>query len=276
MDWDQTLTELVERARRLVTSDGRRVLGIVGPPGGGKSTIAEAVVDQLGPVACYVPMDGFHLANVQLDRLGRRSRKGAPDTFDAAGYVALLRRVLTAGREEVYAPSFDRELDEPVAAAIAIPAQAALIVTEGNYLLLDSGAWADVRPLLDEVWYVDGDEDARLEQLVRRHVAFGKHPDAARAWALGTDQRNAELVAATRSMADHVVYVDFPPAAPAQARLMPGATGTSQRSLRGSGDSLARRSARPDRQSPPEPPGQRRGCGEKPHYLTSNEEEGGD
>src|SRR4051812_24416964 len=155
--------------------------------------------------ATLVPMDGFHLAQSELVRLGRRDRMGAPDTFDAAGYVALLRRLRGHDEDVVYAPEFRREVEEPIAGAIAVPRSVALVVTEGNYLLLGDDGWAAVRPLLDEVWYVDVDEDLRLERLIARHVAFGKTPEAARAWVMRSDQPNAERVAATRERADLVI-----------------------------------------------------------------------
>jgi len=205
----------VRRAQALAASGGRRILGIVGPPGGGKSTLAEAIVRRLAPHACLVPMDGFHLANAELDRLGRRGRKGAPDTFDGAGYVALLRRLREA-HEDVYAPEFRREIEEPVAGAIPVPADVPLVVTEGNYLLLDDGPWAAVRDLLDEAWYVESDERTRLDLLVRRHIAFGKDAGTARAWAHGSDQLNAELVAATRHRADLIIHHGVPAAAQPQ------------------------------------------------------------
>jgi len=181
------------------------MLGITGPPGAGKSTVAERVIAALGAVAVLVPMDGFHLAGAELARLGRSERKGAPDTFDAEGYVALLRCLREPVGAEVLAPAFSRETDEPVADAIVVSRDVALVVTEGNYLLLEDGPWAAVRGLLDEVWYVEGDEAERLERLIARHTEFGKSPDAARAWALGPDQRNAERVAATRKRADLIV-----------------------------------------------------------------------
>lgn len=180
------------------------MLGVVGAPGAGKSTIARRVVDALGEAAVYVPMDGFHLAQTELVRLGRAERKGSPDTFDAAGYVALLRR-LREGGETVYAPKFRRDLEEPIAGAIAVPPETPLVVTEGNYLLLDEGPFARVAPLLDESWYVDVEDGLRLERLVERHRVFGKSPEAAHEWAHGSDQRNAELVAASRERADVVV-----------------------------------------------------------------------
>jgi len=181
------------------------MLGITGPPGAGKSTVAERVIAALGERARLVPMDGFHLAGAELDRLGRRERKGAPDTFDAEGYVALLARLRETAEAEVLAPAFSRVTDEPVADAIAIPRGVALVVTEGNYLLLEGDPWAAVGGLLDEVWYVEADEAERIERLIARHVKFGKSPDAARAWALGPDQRNAERVAFTRERADLVI-----------------------------------------------------------------------
>jgi pantothenate kinase len=196
---------LVARARALVESGERRVLGLVGPPGGGKSTVARVIVGALGAAAVLVPMDGFHLCQEELVRLGRRDRMGAPDTFDVAGYAALLRRLRVRSEPVVYAPTFRREIEEPVAGAIAVPASVPLVVTEGNYLLLADGDWGEVRPLLDAAWYVEVDEQERIERLIERHIRFGKAPDFARAWTLGTDQRNAELVAATKVRADAVV-----------------------------------------------------------------------
>lgn len=159
------------------------------------------------PWVAHVPMDGFHLADAELDRLGRRDRKGAPDTFDAAGYAALLRRLREEadGDDIVYAPGFERDLEQPLAGAVPVPPTARLVVTEGNYLLLGTGAWARVRSALDEVWFCEVDEAERVRRLVARHEEFGKARAQAVAWVLGTDQRNADLVAATRDRADLVV-----------------------------------------------------------------------
>jgi pantothenate kinase len=159
----------------------------------------------LAPDAIVVPMDGFHLSNAELVRLGRRDRKGAPDTFDAAGYVALLRRLRAGESWPVYAPTFDRDLEEAIAGDIAVSPSVPLIVAEGNYLLYDEGPWAGLAELLDEVWYVEPAEEVRLHRLVRRHVAHGKSEAEAEAWSHGTDQRNAVLIAATRSRATLVV-----------------------------------------------------------------------
>ncbi|MER6115284.1 nucleoside/nucleotide kinase family protein [Streptomyces sp. NPDC001743] len=200
------LTGLTARARRLALAGDRRILGIAGPPGAGKSTLAEQLVGVLGPLAVLVPMDGFHLAQAELERLGRAERKGAPDTFDAAGYVALLRRLRAPEPGTVvYAPSFDRSLEEPVAGALPVPPDVPLVVTEGNYLLYGEGAWAPVRGLLDEAWFLELDADVRVRRLVDRHVRFGKERAYAERWVAGSDEANARLVAAGRDRADLVV-----------------------------------------------------------------------
>ncbi|MBL3666117.1 nucleoside/nucleotide kinase family protein [Streptomyces sp. M2CJ-2] len=205
-----TFDDLLSRARALTGVGRRAVLGIAGSPGSGKSTLAGHVVRELNgtgePWVAHVPMDGFHLADAELDRLGRRHRKGAPDTFDAAGYAELLRRLREETYDDVvYAPGFERVLEQPIAGAVPVPPTARLVVTEGNYLLLDTGAWARVRPQLDEVWFCELDEKERLRRLVARHEEFGKRHDEAVAWALRSDQPNAELIAPTRHRADLVV-----------------------------------------------------------------------
>jgi pantothenate kinase len=150
-------------------------------------------------------MDGFHLADVQLRRLGLLDRKGAPNTFDVDGYAALLERLRADVEPVVYAPGFERELEQPVAASIAVDRGARLIVTEGNYLLLGDDGWQRVHDAVDEVWYAELDDQIRIERLVARHAEFGKPPDAARAWVERSDEANARLVASTRGRADLVV-----------------------------------------------------------------------
>ena len=196
------------RARALAGQGDRRILGIAGAPGGGKSTLAAALIGELGPdTARLVGMDGFHLAQAELERLGRADRKGAPDTFDARGFAALLRRLRNREDSVVYAPEFRREIEEPVACAVPVPREVPLVVTEGNYLLVDDADWSDVRALLDEAWFVEGDEDRRRDWLIARHIQFGKSPEFAREWVMRSDERNAELVATTRTRADLVVRV---------------------------------------------------------------------
>ncbi|MBT2378788.1 nucleoside/nucleotide kinase family protein [Streptomyces sp. ISL-111] len=200
------LADVTARARRLSQTGGRRILGIAGPPGAGKSTVAQRLAEALEGRAALVPMDGFHLADAELDRLGRADRKGAPDTFDAAGYASLLRRLRDPDPDHVvYAPAFDRALEEPVAGALAVPPDIPLVITEGNYLLLDEGPWAPVRGLLDEVWFLDLHPEVRVRRLVERHVRYGKPTAYARAWVERSDEVNARLVESGRDRADVVV-----------------------------------------------------------------------
>ncbi|WP_030293780.1 nucleoside/nucleotide kinase family protein [Streptomyces katrae] len=199
-------TELERRARALAASGTRRILGIAGPPGAGKSTLAARLAQVLGPeLAVVVPMDGFHLAQTELERLGRADRKGAPDTFDAAGYAALLRRLRTPAPAAVYAPAFDRSLEEPVAGSIPVDPAVHLVITEGNYLLYEAGEWAAVRALLDEVWFLAPDDTVRVRRLVDRHVRHGRAPAHAEEWVTRLDEANARLIAAGRTRADLVV-----------------------------------------------------------------------
>jgi pantothenate kinase len=196
---------LVARATDLSGRGGRRLLGITGAPGAGKSTLAADVTAALGERAVLVPMDGFHLAQARLQALGLAATKGAIDTFDAGGFVHLLARLRATDEPVVHAPEFRREIEEPVAGAIGVPRDIPLVVVEGNYLLVDSAEWRGVRPLLDEVWYVDPGEDQRMAWLVSRHMAFGRSRAEAEERACGSDQVNAELIRTTRDRADVVV-----------------------------------------------------------------------
>ena len=183
--------------------EGRFLLGVAGAPGAGKSTLAAALCAALGDEAALVPMDGFHLADDVLAGLGRADRKGAPDTFDADGYVALLRR-LRDQESVVYAPRFRRELELAEAGALAVRPAVRVVVTEGNYLRCD-GACARVRHLLHETWFVDVAHDLRRSRLVARHVAHGRSPEAAQRWVDAVDEPNARTVLASRSRADRLI-----------------------------------------------------------------------
>jgi pantothenate kinase len=198
---------LLARAKAL-TAPGRVLIGIAGCPGAGKSTAAAwlaRALDAEGRRAVQVPMDGFHLANAELVRLGRRERKGAIDTFDGHGYRALLERLAAEREAVVYAPEFDRRVGEPVAGSIAVPPEAEVVVTEGNYLLDEDGPWPGVRAALTEVWYCETPEPLRLARLVARHERFGKSPERARSWVAEVDERNAERIRAARHRADLVI-----------------------------------------------------------------------
>jgi pantothenate kinase len=208
---DTTAASLAPLLARLRPGEAgtRVVLGVAGAPGAGKSTLAQAVVAALRgsgrAEAAYVPLDGFHLADAELARQGLLERKGAPETFDGWGYAALLRRLRERPDHVVYAPGFERTLEQPLAGALAVDPRADVVVTEGNYLLLDRPAWRAARAELDEVWFVRVPGPVRLARLHERHVRFGKTPAQAHAWMEAVDEPNARLVAASAPRADLVV-----------------------------------------------------------------------
>ncbi|MCV7225090.1 nucleoside/nucleotide kinase family protein [Mycolicibacterium komossense] len=195
----------VARAKEVAArGPGRRVIGLAGAPGAGKSTLAAELIARV-PGSALLAMDGFHLADELLEVLGRRARKGAPDTFDAAGFASALRRI-RAG-EDVVVPRFDRSAEIAVAGAIRIPATAPLVITEGNYLLLDSDGWEPVRALIDECWYVDVDDELRRNGLVARHIDHGRSTVQAQAWVDSVDEPNARRIASTKAAADAIVQL---------------------------------------------------------------------
>lgn len=204
------LDHLISRGQALVATGSRRILGICGAPGAGKSTLAERLVAALGGRAVLVGMDGFHLSQRELRRLGREQRKGAPDTFDAAGYVDLIRRLHRNGpqqvdAETVYAPEFYREIEEPIACAVPIAPDVPLVVTEGNYLLLPDHPWNELRALLHEVWFLAPAEAVRIARLVERHRRYGRSDAEAHDRAHGSDQLNALRIQATAGRADLIL-----------------------------------------------------------------------
>jgi pantothenate kinase len=191
---------------RAARTGKRQILGIVGAPASGKSTLAQMLALELASEgSVVVPMDGFHLANEIIDGTPLRERKGAIDTFDGWGYLSLLRRLVARDEPVVYAPTYRRGLEEPIAAAIAIPKDVTFLITEGNYLLVDDEPWNQVRELLDDVWFVETPHALRMNRLIERHVAVGMDRPAAEKWANGPDEANARFIESTRHRANRVL-----------------------------------------------------------------------
>lgn len=201
------IPKLAERIRQGANRAGsRRIIGLVGAPGTGKTTLAQLLEQELGAEQCVVvPMDGFHLANVLLDGTPLRARKGAIDTFDIGGYLSLLRRIRAQDEPVVYAPAYRRGLEDAIAASIAVPRTTKFIITEGNYLLSEEGSWREIRSLLDEAWFVETPDKVRIARLIERHVASGMDRESAVTWARTTDETNARFVAGTRHNADRII-----------------------------------------------------------------------
>ncbi|WP_433199013.1 nucleoside/nucleotide kinase family protein [Nocardia sp. CA-107356] len=208
---EMPLRSLVEHLRiRAAGCTRRYVLGIAGPPGAGKSTLSKAIRDELnnraGRVSTEIaPMDGFHLPNAVLRATDDLEHKGEPHTFDVAAYLEALRRLRdTRIGEPVPWPTFDRAIEEPTPAGVVFDRHE-IAITEGNYLLLDDGAWSGVRELLDEVWYLDVEREVIEQRLLRRHIRGGRTADAAKIKVHDSDLRNADLIAGTRNRADLVL-----------------------------------------------------------------------
>lgn len=197
-----TLTDFVADLQS-ASADRRVIIGITGVPGSGKSTLAEALVAVLGDSAVWVPMDGYHLADIELYRQGILGRKGAPETFDSRGYARLLHALATDSEHTVYAPDFNRGLEQPLAGAIAVEPRHRIVVTEGNYLLLDG--WDDVAVSMDTIWHVESEPEIRRSRLIARHTRYGKSPAEAEAWVDEVDEVNARLIDAVKHRADRIL-----------------------------------------------------------------------
>lgn len=212
-----TLEDLLTRARHLgAHQESPVVIGVVGAPGAGKTTLVEGLVRELNKATpdpehqafAHVPMDGFHLSDQELTRLGLLNRKGAPETFDVHGYAATLQRLRSPRETVVYAPGFERTLEQPIAGVIPVFPSATTILTEGNYLLLDHPDWQQVRNQCNEIWYCEQEDDLRIQRLIQRHIQFGKTPAEAESWVHNVDEKNAQLIQSTRANADLVVTLE--------------------------------------------------------------------
>jgi pantothenate kinase len=200
---------LLRITESLNRSTDRYLIGIVGKPGAGKSTLSAYLLEELhSSEVTVVPMDGYHLSNAVLQELGRADRKGAPDTFDVAGFASLLQRIRNEQLVDVYYPVFDRSIEESIAAQGVVTKETKVVIVEGNYLLHDSGGWEVIAELLDELWFIDVDDEKRLERLIARHIAYGKSPADAQSWSRGSDEVNARTIATGRSRAHAVIALD--------------------------------------------------------------------
>jgi pantothenate kinase len=188
---EQAKAKVIESA----SASARTIIGVVGKPGGGKSTLSKYLLKEMDPtLVSVVPMDSFHLSNKVLKELGRSDRKGAQDTFDVKGFTTLIERIKLDSADPIYYPIFDRSIEESIAAQGVVYPSTRVVIVEGNYLMHDKDGWQEISPLLDQSWYAFLDEDLRISRLISRHIAFGKDPESAKAWAKGSDQVNAELI----------------------------------------------------------------------------------
>jgi pantothenate kinase len=204
-----SIDEALSRIKDLALKhSGRFIIGIVGKPGAGKSTLTSHLIENLPKDSVsLVPMDGYHLSNLQLKNLGLSDRKGAFNTFDSNGYVSLLKRINTETDQDIYYPVFHREIEESYAADGVVLANTKIVLTEGNYLLFDKAGWEKVAAELTEIWYININDSVRIERLVKRHEFYGKDKESALNWATGTDEINAKIVESTAARADVIINI---------------------------------------------------------------------
>lgn len=195
-----------EIASLLQGSKPRTMIGIVGKPGAGKSTVVTEIQKQFSAEeVAIIPMDGYHLSNEELIKLGRRERKGAPDTFDVEGFISLITRVRNEIDKDHTFPIFHREIEASKADEGIVLRNTKVIVIEGNYLFSEEHNWSEVFPLLDQSWFIEIDDEIRMQRLITRHIKYGKTPQEAEEWSRGSDEENAKFIAKTASRAERII-----------------------------------------------------------------------
>ncbi|SHI41331.1 nucleoside/nucleotide kinase family protein [Wenxinia saemankumensis] len=200
------VTLLSDRLHELRRWQDRLVVGIAGAPGSGKSTLAGELAKRMNVQkvpTVVVPMDGFHLDNAVLEARGLLPRKGAPESFDANGFLSLMRRI-RAG-EEVFAPVFDRTRDIAIAGAQEVAPWHRVVIVEGNYLLLDEAPWSALADLWDVSVYLDVELPELRARLIQRWLSHNLSRAAATRRAEANDLVNATRVIERRLEADHVL-----------------------------------------------------------------------
>ncbi|MEO6609217.1 MAG: nucleoside triphosphate hydrolase [Aestuariivirga sp.] len=201
------LPELVLALQTRAKTVSRFMVAIAGPPGSGKSTMGERLRDALhakGESAIVVPMDGFHFDDAVLNARGHRPRKGAPFTFDVAGFEVLLKRI-KAREPDIAIPVFDRTMELSRAAADIVTDEAKFILVEGNYLLLNEAPWNRLKPLFDFTIFLDVLESELERRLMQRWLDLDFTEERARAWIASNDIPNIRTVLQSSTKADLTV-----------------------------------------------------------------------